>query len=117
MAGETLLNTKVTTSSEDTSKIVSTSEVAQLTKEQTNIIDNSGKRIFRNSIPMSSFIFPTGKVIYFRGGVYGTDKPEEIAELEKAAKVNPLITEVDEAGNDLYSPEDKLREQAKNILD
>lgn len=118
MAGETLLtNAKVTSSAEDTSKLAASSEVVAIIKEQTNIINNDGKRIFRNAIPMSSFIFPSGKVVYFRGGVYGTDKQEEIEELEKAAKINPLITEVDEAGNDLYSPEDKLREQAKTILD
>ena len=118
MAGETLLNAaKVTASAEETSKLAASSEVVNTTKEQTNIIDNKGKRTFRNAIPMSSFIFPSGKVVYFRGGVYGTDKEEEIEELVKAAKINPLITETDEEGNDLYSPEDKLREQAKNILD
>ena len=83
MAGETLLtNAKVTSSAEDTSKLAASSEVVATIKEQTNIINNDGKRIFRNAIPMSSFIFPSGKVVYFRGGVYGTDKPEEIEDEE-----------------------------------
>lgn len=95
-----------------------TAEAMAAIKEQTNIIDHSGKRVFSHTIPMSSFVFPSGKTVYFRGGVYSTDVEDEARELDAASKVNPLITEINpETGAALFSPEDKMREQAKKLLD
>lgn len=44
-----------------------------------------GAKTFKHAVAGARFIFPDGTTAYFAGGQYITNKPDEIAELEKIA--------------------------------
>lgn len=117
MSTPDLNKTLVSSSAAETAaKLLANPEAAKL-KEETNILPATGKVTFAHAIPMSSFVFPNGKTINFRGGIFSTSDDAQIKILRDTAGINPLISELNESGEPVFSAEDKMKEQASRLLD